>query len=696
MTSIYPHRARSLLAFLSACALTVTTFSFSRGEVPPSSTGDYAVQVYFSSELHPRSAGWFKTPWPESEWRYKLSAQTPLWLTSKDPASALTTINVDSSKTYQSVLGMGSSLEETSIYSLAKNHTDAQIKEILRTLIDPVNGIGMNLFRLTIGSSDFSDGRSVSSHPQGFYSYQDDPQGEFSIDNDRKLNILHVVKLAMEVAQESRQPIKFFASAWSPPGWMKDSGALIGGKLKTDMIPAYATYLRKFVQAYQAEGIPIYAITTNNEHYFVPNNYPGCFFDDVQEKLLVEALGREFEQAGLTTRIWIVDHNFYCWHNASKTLNGLKKDSVDDYNRADATAFHLYGGLPSEMSKMHDAFPDKNIEFTEGATWGCKGMNEIAQIFRNWSGSYVSWVTMTTQTPQEHIQGPYNKPPALSPPLFIKQDGTGPEWYKTPEYYLYGQFMKFVQPGAVRIESDPGSEETVTNVAFKNPDGTIALVAINQNEWVEDLRLVIDGNQIVTTIPAATVATYVLKSGLALSTSPPLGLPDIGPRTLPPTGTGGALAEWWMNPAGQGGKFERLTNDPRFPAQPSGTKTVTSLSTRDAWKNSSGARLRGFIHPNVTGPHVFYVSGDSCAELFLSTDESPENKRLIASCPQWAGGFDAHPEQKSAPIQLEAGKKYYIETLQLGGGGNGHTDVGWDIPGIANGKIISGNFLSPP
>jgi hypothetical protein len=82
--------------------------------------------------------------------------------------------------------------------------------------------------------------------------------------------------------------------------------------------------------------------------------------------------------------------------------------------------------------------------------------------------------------------------------------------------------------------------------------------------------------------------------------------------------------------------------------------------------------------------------------LYLSTDESPEHKKLIARCPQWAGGFDWHPEQKSAPIPLIAGKTYYFETLQTGGGGNGHTDVAWDIPGIANQKIIAGKFLSPP
>ena len=174
-------------------------------------------------------------------------------------------------------------------------------------------------------------------------------------------------------------------------------------------------------------------------------------------------------------------------------------------------------------------------------------MNMIAQIFRNGSSSYVSWVTMTMQSTETHIQGPYDKPPALSPVLLIKKDGAGPDWYKIPEYNLYGQFMRFIRPGAVRIESDPGSEETTTNVAFKNPDGSIVIVVVNQNEWTEDLRFLVDGNQLAVSLPPSTVATYVMKAGLARPALWRLRpVPEIGPRILPPTGSGTALCEWWL------------------------------------------------------------------------------------------------------------------------------------------------------
>ena len=91
---------------------------------------------------------------------------------------------------------------------------------------------------------------------------------------------------------------------------MKDSDSLTGGNLLTSMIPAYAAYLRQFVQAYQAQGIPIYAITTNNEHYNSTTAYPSCYFTAQQETTLVEAIASEFANYGITTKIWILDHNF--------------------------------------------------------------------------------------------------------------------------------------------------------------------------------------------------------------------------------------------------------------------------------------------------------------------------------------------------------------------------------------------------
>ncbi len=675
---------------------------------PTPASGDYAVQNVFSSEFHPKDSRWFTAPWSpnDPDWRYKLSAQTPLWLTRLDSSLNLATINVDSTQNVDSahpsrpILGMGTSLEETSIYALSKNHDDAQTEAALKDLIDPASGLGMNLFRLCIGTSDFSDGTSVTNdpknNPHGWYTYQDGgPNSPFSIQHDIDLNIIHVVKLAQDVAAKTNHPVRFFASAWSPPAWMKDSNSLTGGKLLPSMNSAYAAYLRQFVQAYQAQGIPIYAITTNNEHYNNTPQYPSCVFDARQETDLVRDIASEFAQHGITTKIWILDHNYDESPGARTTLDGLGPD----VGEADSIAYHHYSGSESYVLNTHDRYPSTGIQFTEGSNWGTVGMNENVQNFRSACESYVSWVTMTTQTPS-HIQGPYNSPGILSPTLLIRNDHTetgadpNPDYYKIPEYYLYGQFMKYVQPGAVCIHSDGGSTSSTTNVAFKNPNGTIVIVAVNQNNWDQDVRFVVDGSQFVTAIPAATVATYTLKGGLAPSTVAPVGLPVLPNPISPPTGNGAVVQEWILDPKGTPGTYPYpLTHDSRYPDHPSGTSVLNAISTSDQWNNNSGTRIVGCVVPNVTGNYRFYVLGNGWAQLSLSTDETPANLKLIATCPSWSDSFYQYlgpGQQESAPIALTAGRKYYFETLQLGGAHQGKTQVAWDIPGIANGQIISG------
>ena len=595
---------------------------------------------------------------------------------------------------------MGTSLEETSIYALSANHDDAQTEAALQDLIDPASGIGMNLFRLCIGTSDFSDSRSVTNdptnNPHGWYTYQDGgPTSPFSIQHDIDLNVIHVVKLAQDVAARTNHPIKFFASAWSPPAWMKDSKVLNGGNLLQSMIPAYAAYLRQFVQAYEAQGIPIYAITTNNEHYNNTPQYPSCYFSPQQETALVDAIATEFAKYNITTKVWILDHNYAYYNQVKQTLAGLKS-----LGEVDSVGYHHYAGDPSNMSVSHDAYPSVGTQFTEGSVWGTAGMNEIVQDFRNWSSSYVSWVTMTTQTPT-HIQGPYNAPPALSPLLLIRNNNTltgtdpNPDYYRIPEYYLYGQFMKFIQPGAVRIGSDGGSTSTTTNVAFKNPDGTIVIVAVNQNNWDQNVRFVVDGSQFVTAIPAATVATYTLKGGLPPSTVAPVGLPILPTSISPPTGSGSFVQEWYLNIANV--SLSTLRGDSRYPNSPSGANVLTTLHTNDQWTATSGTRMTGCIVPNVTGAYTFYFQANNTGEFRLSTDSTRANLPAspTAYCYIYAIDWTSRPGQISKPVNLVAGQKYYFETVQAGGAGNGESGVAWDVPGIDNGQVISGKFLSP-
>jgi glucosylceramidase len=654
-----------------------------------------SAKLYFSSEYYPKNSKWFTAPWDDSAMRFRLSRQIDVPIT-RLGETTVPAIEIDPATTFQTVTGIGTSLDESSCYAIQKNHSDEQIKQILRDIIDPDAGIGMNLFRICFGTSDFSDARSVSSTPHGWYSYQEQPGAIFSIKNDETLGIVRVLKLAQQVASDSHQSIRIFASAWSPPGWMKSNGSMVGGRLLPSMADAYAAYLAKAVQAYQALGIPIYAVTTNNEHYFAPAQYPGCYFDAKAEAQLVTAIGSAFRGAGLTTRIWILDHNFNLWREAAQTLKLLKTQSAGEgYRLVDAVAFHHYGGAPSQMSRLHDAYPDKQIEFTEGSIWGTAGIAEVCDLFANWSQSYMNWVTMVTQTTSEHIQGPYNSPGALSPTLMVKRDGSGPEWYKTPEYCLLGQVSKFVRPGAVRIGTR-NNAVGLSCVAFRNPDSSIAVVLVNQNEWKVEARVVWGPNQVALAVPAGTVATAVLALTAGQSELAAVPPPVVAGPQAPSDGDGRVTKQWWLNVKGG---IKGLAADSRFPMSPSGTRTLDALRTSDSAemiKSDCVTRITGFLIPNTSGKFTFSIAADGYGEFWLSGNSDPSQKRLVCKCPAWVGAsdFGHYAEQSAEGISLQSGLKYYFEELQQGGAGNGHCEVSWSLPGLGNQKVISGGFLS--
>jgi len=460
-----------------------------------------------SSELYPEDPVWFTNPPDSSEIRYRLTEAT---LAETPVQNSAVVFHVDPSQTFQTMLGIGTSLEETTVYAMLKNKSDDQTKAILRRLIDPAGGIGMSLFRITIGTSDFSDGRAVSDHPQGFYSYQENPQQPFSIQNDIDLGIIKVLNMAQEVAADCGQQIRFFASPWSPPPWMKTSNSLIGGTLKKGFEKQLAQYLRRFIEAYAAQGIPVYAMTLQNEANFTPRTYPGMKLSWKQERDLALAAYNEFQKTPrLETKIWIIDHNFEYWKKADRILSSLEK--IGAKHVVDAVAFHDYSNAkPAAMGKLKMRHPGVGLQFSEMSKFGVKGMADIQRYFVNGAQSYVYWVTMSTQNPTEHIQGPYNSLDMLSPTLFIQLNGDTPDYVINADYYLLGQFSRYIRPGAVRIGCDFGDECALTAVAFQNPDGAIVVVLVNQTAQQQPFRLEREDHTCSGHVAPKSVATVVM------------------------------------------------------------------------------------------------------------------------------------------------------------------------------------------
>jgi len=451
-----------------------------------------AVENWLSTERDSKNIEWYYAPrWQAGD--KQLEQQPNIDLTEIGVDADVTTIDINPNKTYQSIMGMGSSMEESTVYNLMKM-SPAKQEELLKKLVSKTDGIGMSMIRVTIGTADFT--------AQQFYTYDDLPPGEtdptlsrFSIQKDIDYGIIPTLQKIKAINPE----VKFFASPWSPPGWMKTSDSMIRGQVKDEYLPVLADYYVKYIQAYKALGIDIEAMTLQNEP-LLEIDYPSTKMPWEQEAELAKLLKQKLIAAGLNVKLWIFDHN------PGETMVYPAQILALEENRAviDGTAFHDYGGDLALMTQLHDLYPDKNVYLTERAVWGTEGADQIAQYYRNWARSYNSWVVMLDSDINTHQWV------GTPDPTMLVQDSSDPDnYWLTPEYYFLGQFSKFVEPDYVRIDSNYGSTDKVTNVAFMSPDKkTIVTVVINRTNSEQTFKLVSDGTQIAATLPAKSVATY--------------------------------------------------------------------------------------------------------------------------------------------------------------------------------------------
>jgi len=408
----------------------------------------------------------------------------------KDPV-----IEVDLSKKGQTIIGLGASFDHATCENLSKLPADRR-EEAIGKLVNPESGIGMNLMRLCIGASDFIG--------EPYYTYDDLPEGEtdpelkkFSIEKDRAY-----VLPAIKIAQKKNPDLLFFGSPWSPPAWMKTSGTLGTGSLKPECYPAFAKYLLKYVQAYEAEGIPIYSITVQNEPHMESKDYPTTYWTGEQQRDFIrDHLGPLFKANGVKTLIWCWDHN---WNEPDFPRAILSDPQAAQY--VDGTGWHLYEGKVAAQSAFKAEFPDKHIYFTEGSVFRASGAIRLAQILRNWSRSYNAWVIMLDEH-QKPNRGPHD---ASATCMELLDDGSVRYNF---DYYMQGQFMKYIQRGAVRVESSLPDIRTFGNVAFLNPDGRIVLVAANSSREPQPFAVKCGERMFKTELPAGSVATYTWQAG---------------------------------------------------------------------------------------------------------------------------------------------------------------------------------------
>jgi glucosylceramidase len=414
----------------------------------------------------------------------------------KDTLNVYPTIKVDATQSYQTIDGFGYCLTDGSamlINSLSADVQDALLKELFLT--DSTH-LGVSYLRVSIGASD------LSAAP---YTYNDLPAGQtdadmtkFSIEKERK-DLLPILKKVVALAPG----IKILGSPWSAPSWMKTNNASIGGSLKPEYYSAYAKYFVKYIQAMKAEGITIDAITPQNEPLHGGNNPSMVMQANEQADFVKNHLGPAFKSAGLTTKIIVYDHNADKPEYPAAILG-----DPDAYPYVDGSAFHLYGGNISALTQLHDAYPEKNIYFTEQWVGGPGNFASdlkwhvgtlIVGATRNWSRNVLEWNLAADANYGPHTDG------GCTTCLGALTIGSGV--IRNVAYYIIGHASKFVRPGAVRIGSNITSQ--LDNVAFKTPDGKKVLIVVNSADASQTFNIQFNGKQVTTSLTGGAVATYI-------------------------------------------------------------------------------------------------------------------------------------------------------------------------------------------
>lgn len=409
------------------------------------------------------------------------------------------TIHVDAKQTYQTVDGFGFALTGGSAELLMKMDPEKRAA-LLHELFDAAgSGIGVSYLRVSIGSSDMND------HA---YSYDDLPAGQtdptlarFSLTPD-ETTVIPVLKEILAIDPS----MKILASPWSAPPWMKTTDAAKAGVLEPQYFEAYANYLVKYIEGMKAQGISIDAITLQNEPLNEKNTPSMIMLAPEQADFIANHVGPAFRRAGIKTKIVLYDHN--CDHPAYP-LSILKDPAANAF--VDGSGFHLYGGKIDALTEVHDAFPNKNIYFTEQSVSDLKGDGRIdaaapvARIvigaMRNWSRNVLLW-----NLAADSQFGPHTNDGGCTEcqgALTIDGDHVT----KNLAYYTIAQASKFVRPGSVRVGSNELDE--LPNVAFKTSEGKMVLIVSNISNTSQEFGVRSGKKMFRATLGAGSVGTYV-------------------------------------------------------------------------------------------------------------------------------------------------------------------------------------------
>ena len=412
---------------------------------------------------------------------------------------------VNPEKTFQEYLGIGGAITDASAEVFSKLN-DAQQDRLLQSYFGK-DGIGYNIIRTSIHSSDFG----LGSHT--YIEEGDTLLKTFSIEKDKEKRI-PFIKRAIDIIGDN---VVFYASPWSPPAFMKSNNNMLkGGKLLPEFRQNWANYYVKFIQAYEAEGIPVWGLTIQNEPMAV-QRWESCIYTAEEERdFLKNYLGPTLKKEGLGDKNIVVwDHNRDLITDRANTI--FEDPEASKY--AWGIGFHWYetwtGGLPKydNLKNINESFPSKNMLFTEGCQEGFdtekldywpnaeRYGNSMINDFNSGVVGWTDWnILLDERGGPNHVENFCFAP--------VHANTKTGELIYTPTYYYIGHFSKFIKPGALRVSTST-SRSTLESTSFKNKDGQLITVVMNTTDSKIAYKLIVGNSESVLEIEPRAMQSII-------------------------------------------------------------------------------------------------------------------------------------------------------------------------------------------
>lgn len=501
---------KSILGVLLSVSLTIPPVSVLTADTAQAAGNLGEVQVFLTQQY----GTWYEE-------------QEPLAFYKTNPGQQGSIIQVFPDREGQTFLGIGGAMTESAAYNLSKLSYSEQ-ERVLEAYYGE-SGARFSLVRSTIGTPDFAT-RSYS------YCDTDEPDPDlvnFSIEKDYDYVIpyLHRVKAY-------RPDALHFAAPWAPPAWMKKSGVrrgqtgtaamnFVDNSLKPEYYQSYANYFLKYLQAYEREGLPIYALSVQNEAQNNPKWEACTWTSSAMAEFIGYYLGPTLENNGYGN----VEINIWDWDKGNDSMHGEgfinfnKRVLSDSAARryVDGIAFHWYAGdlwheiagkpMWSEdfysLDSVRQEFPDIKLHATEacqekGAWFNSfepadRYIYDILNDFEHGVDCWIDW-NLVLDRNGGPTQGVVNE--CHAPVMLDEYNNV----VFQPSYYIFKQISREIQPGTVHIDTVTNSG-SIVKTAAKDADGNISLLIGNVKDYDQYLT-VIDGDRSVDVmVPSHSLMT---------------------------------------------------------------------------------------------------------------------------------------------------------------------------------------------